>query len=161
MTISITTNAITPARSAIVSPAAVRFALVTIIVAGLIAGFTATGGSATATAIAHDGAALTRLMRFMAALKALIAIGAAAAVLWRLGAAISLPWFAAYAVTTGAMAAGPGLIWSMAHIGLGALLLHGGLFSTILLFWRDPAVSTRLGEMLAVRSLEHNIFRLK
>jgi hypothetical protein len=150
MTISIATNSIAPARSAI-TPSAARLALLAIIAAALIAGFTFTAGTATATAIAHDGAALTRLMRFMAALKSLIALGAAAAVLWRLGAAISLPWFAAYALACGAMSAGPGLIWGMAHVGLGALLLHGGLIGAILLFWRDPAVSTRLGEMLAAR----------
>jgi hypothetical protein len=150
MTISIATSRIAPARSAI-APAAARLGLLAIIAAALIAGFTATGFIATATAIAHDGAALTRLMRFMAALKGGIALAAAAAVLWRLNAAISLPWFAAYALACGAMSAGPGLIWGMAHVGLGALLLHGGLFATILLFWRDPAVSRRLAEILAAR----------
>jgi hypothetical protein len=78
-------------------------------------------------------------------------MAASAAVLWRLGAAISLPGFVAYAVTCALMAAGPGLIWGMAHIGLGALLLHGGLFATILLIWFDPAVSARLAGILATR----------
>jgi hypothetical protein len=151
MTISIATSQIAPARRGAITPAAARLALLAIIAAAVIAGFTATNLAATAAAISHDGAALTRLMRFMAALKSLIALGAAAAVLWRLGAAISLPWFAAYALTCGAMSAGPGLIWGMAHVGLGALLLHGGLFATILLFWRDPAVSRRLAELLAAR----------
>jgi hypothetical protein len=87
----------------------------------------------------------------MAVLKAAIAVGAAAAVYWRLGAAVSLPWLAAYGVAGGAMAAGPGVIWAMAHVGLGALLLHGGLFATILLLWRDPATASRLEGVLGRR----------
>ncbi len=142
---------IAPARAAIFTPGLRRVGLLAVIAAGLAAGFLATGGHATTTAIGHDGAALTRLMRFMAAIKGGIAIAASAAVLWRLGVAISLPWFAAYAAACAAMAAGPGLIWSMAHAGLGALLLHGGLFATILLVWRDPAVSGRLAAIVDAR----------
>jgi hypothetical protein len=51
------------------------------------------------------------------------------------------------------MAAGPGLIWGMAHIGLGAILLHGGLFATIILFWRDPAVGAQLARIVDRRRL--------
>jgi hypothetical protein len=126
--------------------------MLAIIAAALVAGFAATGTQATQLAILHDGPALTRLMRFMAALKAVMVMAASAAVLWRLGAAISLPRFAAYAVTCASMAAGPGLIWGMAHIGLGALLLHGGLFATLLLIWFDPAVSARLAGIIATRT---------
>jgi hypothetical protein len=125
--------------------------MLTIMAAGLIAGFLATGTQATNLAILHDGGGLTRLMRFMAAIKLVIAIAGAAAVLWRLGVAISLPLFGVYAVSCAAMAAGPGLIWDMVHVGLGALLLHGGLFATIVLVWRDPAVAARLADMVAAR----------
>jgi hypothetical protein len=47
------------------------------------------------------------------------------------------------------MAAGPGVIWAMVHVGLGALLLHGGLFATILLLWRDKATAGRMAAILA------------
>jgi hypothetical protein len=102
-------------------------------------------------AVSHAGADLTRLLRFMAVIKAVIAVGAAAVVFWRLAVPVSLPWFAAYAMAGAAMAAGPGVIWGMAHVGLGALLLHGGLFATILLLWRDPATSGRMQAILARR----------
>jgi hypothetical protein len=147
----ITTTLIAPARAAIFTPTILRAGMLTIMTAGLIAGFLATGTRATDLAILHDGAELTRLMRFMAAIKLVIAVAGAAAVLWRLGVAISLPRFAAYAVTCAAMAAGPGLIWDMSHVGLGALLLHGGLLATIVLVWRDPAVGARLADMVAAR----------
>jgi hypothetical protein len=141
------------ASSAIgVTPGVRRGTLLVVIGVAVAASFVAGGTDAASVAIAHDGAAFTRLIRFMAAIKALIAVGAAAAVLWRLGAAITLPWFAGYALACGAMAAGPGLIWGMAHIGLGALLLHGGLLASILLLWRDPATANRLAAMVAARS---------
>ena len=49
------------------------------------------------------------------------------------------------------MAAGPVLIFEMAQIRLGALLLHAGLLAAALLLWRDPAVSARLGALVARR----------
>ncbi len=147
-----TTTPIAPARGAIFTPTLLRAGMLAIIAAALVAGFAVTGTQATHLAILHDGPALTRLMRFMAGLKAVMVMAASAAVLWRLGAAISLPRFAAYAVTCASMAAGPGLIWGMAHIGLGALLLHGGLFATLLLIWFDPAVSARLAGIIATRT---------
>jgi hypothetical protein len=142
---------IAPARGAIVTPTILRAGMLTIMAGGLIAGFLATDTEASNLAILHDGAELTCLMRFMAAVKLVIAIAGAAAVLWRLGVAISLPYYTAYAVTCAAMAAGPGLIWGMAHVGLGAVLLHGGLVGTIVLVWRDPAVAARLADMVAAR----------
>jgi hypothetical protein len=138
-------------RSGFGSPALARAGILLVVTAALAAGYLATGGAATAAAVAHDGAALTRLMRFMAALKGGLALGAAAAVVWRLGAAVTVPWFAAYALACGAMAAGPGLIWGMAHVGLGALLLHGGLLASILLLWRDPVVGNRLAALVDAR----------
>ncbi len=144
---------IAPTSGAVFSPALRRGVILAIMAAALIASLLATGNQATHLAILHDGAALTRLMRFMAAIKGVMALAAAAAVLWRLGAAISLPRFGAYAVTCASMAAGPGLIWGMAHIGPGALLLHGGLFATIILFWRDPAVGVQLAGIVDRRRL--------
>ena len=87
----------------------------------------------------------------MAVLKAMMAAGATAAVLWRFGVPVKPLRFAAYAVSCGAMWAGPGLIWSMARVGTGALLLHGGLLACVLLLWRDPAVAARLASMVTAR----------
>jgi hypothetical protein len=131
------------------SPGAVRALLLIVITAAVVAGFLVTGDEEMARATRD--ADLTRLLRAMTAIKGLMVAGAAASVLWRLGSAITPPWFAAYALACCAMAAGPGLIWNMAHLGAGALLLHGGLVATVLLVWRDPAVSARLEALIAAR----------
>lgn len=131
--------------------AAGRWALAAALVAGAVLGLAATGPGETAAAVAQAGSELTRLLRFMALLKATMALGALAAVSWRLGVAVRPAWLAAYLLAGAGMAAGPGLIWGMAHVGLGALLLHGGLFGAIVLLWRDPAVSARLGAALDAR----------
>jgi hypothetical protein len=133
------------------SPASARVLLALVIVAAVAAGLLATGPEPAAHAADAAGVDLTRLLRAMAVLKSAMAAGAAAAVLWRLGAAVSWPWLGAYAAACAAMAAGPGLIWGMAHVGLGAALLHGGLFATCLLLWRDRAVGVRLSAIVAAR----------
>jgi len=95
--------------------------------------------------------ALTRLLRAMAGIKLLIAAGAAAALYWRLASPVG-PWrLTGYVLSGAAMAAGPGLIWNMAHIAAGAALLHGGLAATILLLWRDPGMAARLEQAIATR----------
>ena len=43
------------------------------------------------------------------------------------------------------------MIWSMAYIRSGALLLHAGLFATIVMLWRDPATGLRLSQTAAKR----------
>jgi hypothetical protein len=106
---------------------------------------------ASASAIALAGADLTHLLRAMALLKVAMAAGMAAAVFWRLGSPVTLAWWAAYALACAGMAAGPGLIWQMAYVGMGALLLHVGLFAALILLWRDPATGSRLGTMVAAR----------
>jgi hypothetical protein len=133
------------------SPALSRLALGLILAAGIAAGALGTSPHASALAIAKAGPDLTRLLRAMAAIKLLIAVPVTAAIFWRLGSAIALPWFAAYALAAAAMAAAPGLIWSMAHVGLGAMLLHGGLLATILLLWRDKAMAARLDAIISAR----------
>jgi hypothetical protein len=132
-----------------VAPA--RIGLVLVVVAGIAAGLLATGDAGRAHAVAAAGPELTRLLRAMAAIKSVLSAAAVAAVLWRLGAAVRLPWFAGYAAAAAAMAAGPGLIWDMAHVGAGALVLHGGLLMTIVLLWRDPVMAARLSEAVAAR----------
>ena len=123
-----------------------------LIVAGAVGlSFALVDASATSRAVANAGGELTRLLRFMAVIKGVLALGAVGALLWRLGSEISLGRFATYSACCAAMVAGPGLIWSMAHVGLGALLLHGGLIALLVLLWCDPAIPTRLEAALAMR----------
>jgi hypothetical protein len=133
----------------LIQPSPARVGLAILVLVASAAGFVVTPHQATAGAIAQMGADWGNLLRAMAVLKSAMAAGAAAAVYWRLGSEVS-PWrLAAYGASAAAMAAGPGLIWGLWHIGLGALLLHAGLAATVLLLWRDPCVSARLARMVA------------
>ncbi len=132
-------------------PQAARAAMGIVLVAAAAAGLCATSTEAARHAVAISGPELTRLLRFMAVLKSGMAAAAAVAVLWRLGSPAPFRWLAAYGLGGAAIAAGPGLIWGMAHVGCGALLLHGGLFAILVLLWRDPAVAARLTALLAAR----------
>jgi len=128
-----------------------RTLVVLVVAVAAVAGLAPCGTDASAHAAQVAGADLTRLLRAMAGLKMLMAAGALAAVWWRLGAAASLPWIAGYALAGAAMVAGPGLIASMAYVRSGALLLHAGLFATLLMLWRDPAMGVRLNQALVRR----------
>ncbi len=138
-------------QDAALSPSACRCVLALVIVAAGVAGLLITSPPAAAQAAIHAGADLTRLLRAMAALKMLMALGVASAVMCRLGTGATLPWFGAYAVACGSMAVGPGLIWSMAHTGAGALCLHAGLLGGVILLWRDPVVALRLAAAVTAR----------
>ena len=131
------------------TPAGARLVLMLAIAIAGVAGFLTTGADEAARASAD--ADLTRLLRAMTGIKLLMAAGAAGAVYWRLGAPVTPPWLAAYAAACAAMFAGPGLIWNMAHVGLGAILLHAGLAATILLVWRDKVTAARLDGLIARR----------
>lgn len=122
------------------SPAWARGLFLLVIVVAAAAGILATDPSTAHTAAAEAGTDLTRLLRLMALIKAAVASAAVAAALWRLGWPVSPVRFGIYALAGATMVAGPGLIWGMAHVGLGALFLHAGLAATIILMWRDPAV---------------------
>ena len=143
----------TEARPGFAPPLVARSVVLVVALAALAAGFLATDAGASAQAVAAAGPDLTRLLRAMAGLKALMAAGATVAVIWRFGSPASSGWLALYAAALFGMAAGPGLIWDMAHVRTGALLLHGGLLATILLLWRDPVVGARLGAAVARRRL--------
>jgi hypothetical protein len=147
------TSIASPASSttAPLSPAMARALLVLVTAASAAVGLLATGTETAASAIALAGSDLTHLLRAMALLKVAMAAGMAAAVLWRFGSPVKLVWWAAYALACAGMAAGPGLIWQMAYVRSGALLLHAGLFAAVILLWRDPAVGVRLGAMIAAR----------
>ena len=135
----------------LLSPRAARALVLLLVAASAVAGLLFDDGAACRQAVSAAGPDLTRLLRMMAVLKAGIAAGASAAVLWRLGAAVTPVRLAAYAVACGATAAGPMLIWHMAHVGTGAALLHGGLLAAVVLLGRDPAVASRLAAVAAAR----------
>ena len=139
------------AGTSTLSPAMARALLVLVTAAGVAAGLLTTGTEAFASAFALAGAELAHLLRAMALLKMAMAVGMAAAVLWRFGSPVTPAWWAAYALACAGMAAGPGLIWQMAYVRTGALLLHAGLFAALILLWRDPAMGARLSTMVAAR----------
>ena len=128
-----------------------RALLLAFVVAGALIGLLLTSETTAHAAIGQAGPDLTRLLRAMAGMKALAAAGLVVAVLWRLAEPVSWPWLAGYALACAAMAVGPGLIWEMVHLPLGALLLHGGLLATVVLLWRDPAMHVRLEQAVARR----------
>ena len=115
-----------------------RLALAAALLLGAAAGYLATPAPLAAQAVAEAGAELTRLLRLMTLLKVMMLAGALWLVDWRLRFPIRAPLALGYVGGVAAMAAGPGLIWSMAHVALGAALLHGGFALLLVLFWRDP-----------------------
>ena len=140
-----------PAGARALSPAIARALLALLIAASLAAGLLATGTEASASAVALAGTDLTHLLRAMALLKALMAAGMVAAVMWRLGSPVTLAWWAAYSLACAGAAAGPVLIWRMAYVSAGALTLHVGLLTALILLWRDPVVGARLAMIVAAR----------
>jgi hypothetical protein len=117
-----------------------RGVMLAAIAAGLVGGWWLTDHAAVAAAEPE----YVRLMRGMAGIKAMAGLGVVAALWWRLKAAVGPVRLAAYALGCAAMAAGPVLIWDIGWIKLGALLLHAGLFGTVVVLWRDPAMGPLL-----------------
>ncbi len=140
-------------RDGFQTPFIARTLLLTVIALAAGGGILLTDSAVTAQAVTSAGADWANLLRAMAALKLLFAGAATAAVLWRFGAPISAERWSAYALAAAVTWAGPGLIWGLAHIGLGTLLLHSGLIATAVLVWRDPATSERLSGIIARRRL--------
>ena len=130
-------------------PTAARSLIVLSLVAGAAIGLTVGVHAGVETGDAD----LVRLLRAMAMLKLLFVAAASAAILWRLQRPIGAAGLGAYAVACAAMTAGPGLIWFLAHVGLAAILLHGGVAAALVLLWRDAAVGSLLQSMLARRRL--------
>ena len=83
---------------------------------------------------------LVLLLRFMAAVKGAMVLGALGLTQWRLRRPISNGLAAGYGLALAAMAAAPGLIWSLAEIAPGAACFHAGLLAYLVLAWRDDAV---------------------
>ena len=140
----------TRARGAGWSPAAARGAVLLVALVAAAAGFMATDPQTVARAVALDPE-LAWLLRAMAVLKMAAAAAVTAGIAWRLGSAATPVWLAGYALALAATWAGPGLIWDMAHLRLGALLLHGGLAGALVLLWRDPVAGARLGTIIEAR----------
>ena len=146
-----TLSARSPSRDGFAAPVITRALLLAVIVAATAGGLLVTDRAATAQMIADAGLDWANLLRAMAVIKLLFAGAASAAVLWRLGAPVSGTVWSGYTIAAAAMWAGPGLIWGLAHITLGALLLHAGLIATAVLVWRDPATRARLSAIIARR----------
>ena len=146
-----THSARSPLRVGFQMPLIAKTLLVAVIALAAGGGMLVTDSATTARAITDAGGEWANLLRAMAVLKLLFAGAATAAVLWRLGAPVSAGRWGCYTLATAAAWAGPGLIWGLAHIGLGTLLLHGGLIGTAVLVWRDPATGKRLSETIARR----------
>ena len=127
-----------------------RSAIVLALLAGGVGGLTL-GASAAPTG---SEAELTHLLRAMAILKLSFVAAAAGTILWRLQAPVAGPMLAAYALTCAAMAAGPGMIWYLAHLGPASLLLHGGVAVSALLLWREGVVADLLESVIARRRAE-------
>ena len=102
------------------------------------AGFVA--GRATAGDASGMEWQLAVLLRFMAAVKGLMVLGALGLTQWRVRAPASGALALAYGAALALMAAGPGLIWSLSHIAVGAAAFHAGLLLYLVLAWRDGAV---------------------
>ena len=146
-----TQSAQSPSREGFETPFVTKTLLLAVIALASAGGMLVTDSATTARAIASAGADWANLLRAMAVLKLVFAGAAAAAVLWRLGAPISATRWGGYALAVAATWAGPGLIWGLAHILLGTLLLHAGLIATAVLVWRDPATRARLSDIIARR----------
>ena len=100
-------------------------------------------GQAAGGAIDTVEGPLRLLIRFMAAMKLAGVVGAAALIHWRLRQPIPRRMATAYVVSLAPMAVAPGLIWSLAHVGLAALLFHAGLLMFLYLAWKDDGVLAR------------------
>ena len=121
-----------------------RAILLAMIAAAGAAGFAVTGADATRAAVRDAGPELAQLLRMMALLKVALAAGALGLVDWRLRQPVSPRLAAAYLAGAGLMAVGPGLIWDMAHVVLGAVLLHAGLALMIVLACTDGGIGWRI-----------------
>ena len=132
------------------SPATARTAMLLVALAAAVAGLLSTDAQSVTRATTLDPE-LTWLLRAMALLKMTATAAATAGIVWRLGSPAAPGWLAGYALALAASWAGPGLIWDMAHLRLGALLLHGGLAGALVLLWRDPVVGARLGTIIEAR----------
>jgi len=124
----------------VLSYRAILFAVVAV---AAVAGFVATGQDSSRRAVEAAGPELAHLLRMMAGLKVLLALGAVALIDWRLRLPVGPRIASAYLVGAGLVAVGPGLLWGMSHVILGAVLLHGGFALLLALGCTDGGVRSR------------------
>lgn len=90
---------------------------------------------------------LALLMRGMALTKALMALAALGLVGWRLRVgAVRVPVLLGLVAASAMLAAGPVLMWHVAHLGTAAGVFHGGLLLLLVVAWADRRAT---GEALA------------
>jgi len=129
-----------------------RTMLAAVVAVAAIAGFVATGEDASRRAVEAAGPELAHLLRMMAGLKVVLALGVVSLVDWRLRLPVSPGVAAAYLVGAGLVAVGPGLLWGLSHVALGAVLLHGGFALLLVLGCTDGGVRSRFAQARGVRS---------
>ena len=96
---------------------------------------------------------LVVLLRFMAAVKLAAVVAASALALWRARAPVSSRAAVVAAAALASMALAPGLIWSLAHVGLAAGLFHAGLLTLLVMAWRDDRVPIRARPIARARAI--------
>jgi hypothetical protein len=126
------------------APWRTRWILLALAAAGGIAGFAWTGDEAASRATQSAGPELAHLLQMMAVLKAVFAVGALWLADWRLRQPIGPRAAAGYMAGVTMMSAAPGLIWCLAHVVLGAVLMHAGLAVLIVLASNDSSVPALL-----------------
>ena len=119
-----------------------RATLVVMTGAALVAGFVAGHLAARPDTMEPT---LVLLLRFMAVLKLGLACGALGLAVWRLGYPASGRLVQGYGIATGLMAIGPGLIWFLGTVALGAVLFHAGLLAFLVLAFRDDGSRSFIG----------------
>ncbi len=87
---------------------------------------------------------LALLLRFMAAVKAATVLAALGLTCWRLRSPVATSAALGYVAALAAMAAAPGLIWSLNHVALGAACFHVGLFGFLVCALRDDGIGRLL-----------------
>ena len=97
---------------------------------------------------------LLLLLRFMAALKFAGVVAAALLVHWRLTRPTPRRLALGYVAAIATMAVAPGLIWSLSHVAVAAVLFHAGLLGFMALAWKDTdALPDRTARRVRVRPI--------
>ena len=86
---------------------------------------------------------LVVLLRFMAGAKVSVVVAASCLVVWRARRPVTRGAAFAWVAASASMAIAPGLIWSLAHVGLAAGLFHAGVLTFLVLAWSDERLPFR------------------
>ena len=132
------------ARPVALTAARWRMLLLALAAASAVIGFGVTAGAEALRAVTDAGPELVRLLRLMTVLKSVLGLGALALVSLRFRFPVEPRTAFGYLAGGALMAAGPGVMWNMAHIGWGALLFHSGLAVLFILAWMDGGTKWRV-----------------